>query len=158
MLPLFSSGLLSYLVWMKVGRGWGAAVGASHARDNCPCFVMYLSPLMSEVYLLINLFSKFYVTFIFQWIAFIFGKDVSYAREKTLLASLCTCRPWCPRFTFWLTLFFQSSMLPLFFSGLLSYLVVIKRRTSRHVACKGDNSHTFRYVLISLDDRGLPFG
>ena len=56
--------------------------------------------------------------------------------------------PWHPRFTFWLT-FFQSCMLPLLFSGLLSCLVGIKRRTSRHVCCKRDNSHFFCYVLIS---------
>ena len=37
-----------------------------------------------------------------------------------------------PRFTFWLTIF-PSYMLPLFFSGLLSYLVGMKRRTSRPV-------------------------
>ena len=30
---------------------------------------------MSQVNLLVNLFSKLYVTFIFQWIAFIFGRD-----------------------------------------------------------------------------------
>ena len=36
---------------------------------------MYFSPLTSEVYLLVNLFSKLYVTFILQWIAFIFGRD-----------------------------------------------------------------------------------
>ena len=35
---------------------------------------------------------------------------------------------------------FQSYILPSFFSGLLSYLVGIKRRTSRHVGCKRDNS------------------
>ena len=29
----------------------------------------------SEVYLLVNFFSKLYVTFILQWIAFIFGRD-----------------------------------------------------------------------------------
>ena len=58
------------------------------ARETTLTFsVMYLSPLMSEVYLLINIF-------------------------------------------------FQSYMLPLFFSGLLSYLVGIKRRTRRHVVCK----------------------
>ena len=51
-----------------------------------------------------------------------------------------------PRFTFWLT-FFQSCMLPLFFSGLLSYLVGMKRRTSRCVTCKRDNSHFLRYVM-----------
>ena len=38
------------------------------------------------------------------------------------------------RLTFWLT-FFQSYMLPLFFSGLLSYLVGMKRRTSRCFPC-----------------------
>ena len=52
----------------------------------------------------------------------------------------------CPRFTFWLIVF-QSCMLPLFFSGLLSYLVGMKRRTSRCVMCKRDNSHFVRYVL-----------
>ena len=38
-------------------------------------FVMYLSPLKSQVYLLVTLFSKLYVTFILQWIVFIFGRD-----------------------------------------------------------------------------------
>ena len=38
-------------------------------------FVMYLSPLTSEVYLLVDLFSKLNVTFTLQWIAFIFGRD-----------------------------------------------------------------------------------
>ena len=60
-----------------------------------------------------------------------------------------------PRFTFWLT-FFQSCMLPLFFSRLLSYLVGIKRRTSRCATCKRSNSHFVRYVLFSPDVRGLP--
>ena len=36
--------------------------------------------------------------------------------------------------------FFQSYILSLFFSGLLSYLVGMQRRTSKHVACKRDNS------------------
>ena len=73
-------------------------------------FVMYLSALMSEVYLLVNFFF-----------------------------------------------FFQSYMLPLFFSGLLSYLVGMNRMTSRRVACKKDNSHFLCYVFISPDVRGLPF-
>ena len=30
---------------------------------------------LSEVYLLFNLLSKLFVTFILQWIAFIFGRD-----------------------------------------------------------------------------------
>ena len=55
-------------------------------------------------------------------------------------------------------LFFQSLMLPLFFNGLLSYLVGMKRKTSRRVACKRDNFHFLHYVLISPDVRGLLFG
>ena len=48
----------------------------SHARETTlTFFVMYLSPLTSEVYLVVNLFSKLYVTFILHWIAFIFGRD-----------------------------------------------------------------------------------
>ena len=46
------------------------------ARETTHTFsVMYLSPLTSEVYLLVNLFSKLYVTFTLLWIAFIFGRD-----------------------------------------------------------------------------------
>ena len=37
--------------------------------------IMYLSPLTSEVYLLVNLSSKLNVTFTLQWIAFIYGRD-----------------------------------------------------------------------------------
>ena len=40
-------------------------------------------------------------------------------------------------------------MLTFFFSGLLPYLVGIKRRTSRCVRCKRDNSHFLRYFLSS---------
>ena len=53
---------------------------------------------------------------------------------------------------------FSKFMLPLCFSGLLSYLVGIKRRMIRRVLCKRDNSYFLRYVLISSDLRGLPFG
>ena len=60
------------------------------------------------------------------------------------------------KFTFWLT-FFLRYMLPLFFSGLLLYLIEMKKRTRRHVACKRDNIHFLRYVLISPDVRGSPF-
>ena len=51
-------------------------------------------------------------------------------------------------FTVCLT-FFQSFMLPIFFSGLLSYLVGIKRTTGRHAACKRVSSHFLSYVLTS---------
>ena len=50
-----------------------------------------------------------------------------------------------PRLTFW-SIFFQSYMLPLFFSGLLSYFVGMKRRTSRCFACKRDNSQFLHYL------------
>ena len=37
---------------------------------------MYILPLTSDVYFLVNLFfSNLYVTIILQWIAFIAGKD-----------------------------------------------------------------------------------
>ena len=46
------------------------------AREtNLTFSVMYLFPLTSEAYLLVNLFSKLYVTFTLQWIAFIFVRD-----------------------------------------------------------------------------------
>ena len=48
----------------------------SHARETTlTLFVMYLSPLTSEVYLLVNLFTKLYITFILNWIAIIFGRN-----------------------------------------------------------------------------------
>ena len=47
-----------------------------HAEETTlSFFIMYLSPLASEVYLLVNLFSKLYVTIILQWITFMFGRD-----------------------------------------------------------------------------------
>ena len=73
MLPLFYSGLLSYLVGIKGSTSRHVVC----KRDNSlHFFFMYLSPLTSGLYLLVNLFfSKLYVTFILQWIAFIFGRD-----------------------------------------------------------------------------------
>ena len=60
-------------------------------------FVLCLSPLTSQVYLLVNLFSELYVTFILQWIFFIFGRDeeedhkACHMQERQLLLSLlCT--------------------------------------------------------------------
>ena len=47
-------------------------------------------------------------------------------------------------------------MLPLFFSGLLSYIVGMERRTSKSLLCKRDNS--LSSFVISPDIRGLPFG
>ena len=47
-----------------------------HARETTlTLFVMYLSPLTSMVYLLVNLYTKLYVTFILNWIVFISGRD-----------------------------------------------------------------------------------
>ena len=78
---------------------------------------------------------------------------MSGGRETTLtlfMMYLSPLTPRCPRFTFWLTVF-QSCMLPLFFSRLLSYLVGMKRTTSRCATCKKDNYHFVHYVLISPD-------
>ena len=48
----------------------------SRAREaTLTLFVMYLSPRTCEVYLLVNLFTELYITFILNWIAFIFGRD-----------------------------------------------------------------------------------
>ena len=44
-------------------------------RTTLTLFVMYLSPLTSEVNLLVNLFTKLYITFILNRIAYIFGRD-----------------------------------------------------------------------------------
>ena len=74
---------------------------------------------------------------------------MSHARETTLTLFIMYLSPLTsghPRFTFWLTFFqscitfFQSCLLPLFFSRLLSYLVGMKRTTSRCVTCKRDKS------------------
>ena len=69
------------------------------------------------------------------------------ARETTLTFSVMYLSPLMSKFYLLLDLF-QSYMLPLFFNELFSYLVGIKRRTSRLVACKRDNSHFLCYVLI----------
>ena len=82
---------------------------------------------------------------------------MSCARETTLTLFVMYLSPRHPRFTFWLTLL-QSYISPLFLIRLLSYLIEMKMRTSRHVVCKRNNSHFLCYVLISLDIRGLPFG
>ena len=51
-------------------------IGVSLARETTlTFFIMYLSPLLSEGYLWVDLFCQLYVTFIIQWIAFIFGMD-----------------------------------------------------------------------------------
>ena len=49
--------------------------------------------------------------------------------------------------------FFQSYMSPLFFIGLLSYLVETKSRTSRHMVCKRDNSHISIMYLSTLTSK-----
>ena len=54
--------------------------------------------------------------------------------------------------------FFQSYMLPLFFSGLLSYLVGMKRRTSRCFPCKRDNSHFLHYLKKKKNPFLMPLG
>ena len=126
------------------------------ARETTLTFsVMYLSLLTSEVYLLVNLFSKLYELVHNMAYYSIFGrlfflKNPSF--KIVMSGRVGVGRH--PRFTFWLTFWltvFQSCMLPLFFSGLLSYLVGMRRMTSRCVTCKRDNSHFVLYVLISPD-------
>ena len=63
-------------------------------------FVMYLYPQTSGVYLLVNLFTKLYITFILHWIAFIFGRDEDEGQEacgvqerQISLSPLCTYFP-----------------------------------------------------------------
>ena len=76
----------------------------SHARETTlTLFVMFLSPLMSRCprfTFWLTFFSKLYVTFILQRIAFIFGKDeeddqkVCHVQQRQLsLCSLCTYLP-----------------------------------------------------------------
>ena len=71
MLPLLFSELLSYLVGMK--RKTSKCV--TSRETTLSFFVMYLSLLSSEVYLLVNLLLKLYVIFILQWIVFIFVRN-----------------------------------------------------------------------------------
>ena len=48
----------------------------SHARETTVLYVLIFPDVrMPQGYLLVNLFSKLYVTFILQPIAFIFGWD-----------------------------------------------------------------------------------
>ena len=75
---------------------------------------------------------------------------MSSARETTLTFFIMYLSPLTSQVYFLVNLF-QSYMSPLFFIGLLSYLVEMKRRISRHMVCKRDNSHFLRYVLTSLD-------
>ena len=86
MLPLSFNGFLSHLEGMKrrTSRHVTCKKGNSHFLDRflkTPSFKIATSgwagghQTSSKVYLLVNLFSKLYVTFILQWIVFIFGRD-----------------------------------------------------------------------------------
>ena len=72
-----------------------------------------------------------------------FSKSPSF--KITMSGQVGGCVGGLPRLTFLLT-FFQSCMLPLFFSGLPLYLVGMKKRTSRCFPCKRDNSHFLHYL------------
>ena len=92
---------------------------------------------------------------LFAFLVAFFKKYLSFKIAMSWWAGMRLAGVWVgspPKFTFCLT-FFQSYMLPLFFSGLLSYLVGMKRSTSRHVICMRDNSHFLHYVLISRRPR-----
>ena len=74
---------------------------------------------------------------------------MSCAREATLTFSIMYLSPLTPEDCLLVNLFFQSYMLPLFFSGLLSYLLGIKWRTSRHVHAR-ETTLTFLVILSPL--------
>ena len=74
---------------------------------------------------------------------------MSHARETTLTSSVIYLSALTSKVYLLVNPFFESYMLPIFFSGLLSYLVGIKRRTRRCVTYKRENSHLLRYVLNS---------
>ena len=65
-------------------------------------FVMYLSPLSYEVYLLVNIFSMLYVTLILQLIPFIFDRDeekdqqACCVQEGQLTFFVMYLSPWMP--------------------------------------------------------------
>ena len=96
---------------------------------------------------------KHLAKFFSEWLIFI---GQVFRKNLTFKIAMCpgvragiglrASRIWpSPRLTFWL-IFFQSYILPLVFSGLLSYLVGMKRRTSRCFTCKRDNSHFLCYL------------
>ena len=141
MLPLFFGGLLLYLVRMK--RRTSRRVPCK--KVNSHFFFRYLSPLMSEVYLLVTLFQSCMLPLFFSgFLPYLAGikrrTSMQFAckRDNSLFLRYVLISLDVQCLHFWLT-FFQSCMFSLFFSGLLSYSVGIKRRTSRHVACKRDN-------------------
>ena len=151
MLPLFFSGLLSYLVGMK--RMTSRCVTQERQLSLCslctylpwrPRFTFWLTFLQSNI-------SPLFLIGLLSYLVELkmrTSRRVMCKREFSL-SPLCTYLPSHPRFTCWLT-FFQSCMLPLLFNGLLSYLVGIKRRTSRHVGCKRDNSHFIMYLSLLM--------
>ena len=79
-------------------------------KDQKRCHMQESQRLLSPVLIspevipglpFVNLFSKWYVTFILQWLAFIFGRDEKEDQEvcpvqesQLLLSSLCTYLPW----------------------------------------------------------------
>ena len=71
MLPFFLIGLLSYLVEIKMRTSRRVVC----KRDNSHFLRYVLTSLDIRVLPFGNLFSKLYVTFILQWIDFIFGRD-----------------------------------------------------------------------------------
>ena len=65
---------IAYLVGMK--RRTNRCVTCKKANSHFVHYVLIFPDVrMPKIYLLVNLFSKFYVTFILQRIAFMFGRD-----------------------------------------------------------------------------------
>ena len=105
----------------------------------------------SQVYLLVNPFFKI-ICYLYSsvdcfhiWYGWRGGPvDMSCARETTLTFFVMYLSPLTSK-VLCLT-FFQRYMS---FTELPPYLIGIKRKTSRRVECKRDNSHFLCYVLIS---------
>ena len=56
---------------------------------------------------------------------------VSRARETTLISSLCTDLPLCPRFTFWLTFFYSK----LYVTFILHLIAIIFGKEDQQACC-----------------------
>ena len=106
-----------------------------------PCVILFLCfsvllvlrlPRLGKRELILVLFVRLFGLCLFRFVSFLF-----------LLRSGKDCGLWLwHSLDFSLTFFYTLS---LFFSGLLSYLEGVKRRTSWCISCKRDNSHFLHY-------------
>ena len=133
-----------------------------HARETTlTSSVMYLSPLTSEVYLLVNPFPKLYVTFILQLIAFIFFRDKEEEEFSKNPSFKIAMSGWMDRRQtgIWRQASSQVYLLVDLFSKLyvtfkLQWIAFRFGRDEeegqKHVPCKRDNSSFFVMYLSPL--------